>query len=47
MPIYLRRFYLKKLIDVKKDEESQMKKALKNFSEQSEIYFSKIIRIEN
>ena len=27
MPIYLRRFYLKKLIDVKKDEESQMKKA--------------------
>jgi len=28
-------------------KESQMQKALKNFSEQSEIYFSKIIRIEN
>ena len=28
-------------------KESQMQKALKNFSEQSEIYFSKIIRIED
>jgi len=28
-------------------KESQMQKALKNFSEQSEIYFSKIIRIES
>ena len=28
-------------------KESQMQKALKNFSEQSEIYFSKIIRVED
>tara|TARA_B100000287_G_scaffold421824_1_gene463005 strand:- start:286 stop:417 length:132 start_codon:yes stop_codon:yes gene_type:complete len=27
MPIYLRRFYLKKMIDYKKEEEAHMKKA--------------------
>jgi len=29
MPVYLRKFYLNKLIDVKKEEKKQMKKATK------------------
>tara|TARA_Y100001963_G_scaffold117455_1_gene163400 strand:- start:552 stop:686 length:135 start_codon:yes stop_codon:yes gene_type:complete len=27
MPVYLRRFYIKKLIDVKKEEEAHIKKS--------------------